>query len=54
MYKVSQLYDYVKSLPRKDGGLNYTEQEKRDYTFQYTHTKVCAETHLSAQILILC
>ena len=35
-YTVAQLYDFVKHIPREDGGLKYTAQEARDYLFNYT------------------
>ena len=35
-YMVAQLYKYVKSVPRADGGLKYTPHEASDYLFRYT------------------
>ena len=35
-YKVAQLYKFVKSVPRDDGGLKYTAKEANDYLFTYT------------------
>ena len=35
-YTVPQLYKIVNTIPRKDGGLKYTAQEKADYLFAYT------------------
>ena len=35
-YTVSQLYDFVKQIPRENGGLKYTEKEAGSYLFNYT------------------
>ena len=34
-YTVSQLYDFVKRIPRSDGGLKYSPDEKSRYLFPY-------------------
>ena len=35
-YKVAHLYNFVKGVPRDDGGLKYTAREANDYLFRYT------------------
>ena len=35
-YNVLYLYKIVNGIPRKDGELKYTAQEKSDYQFNYT------------------
>lgn len=33
---VAELYDFVKALPRSDGGLLYTDAQRAEYSFPYT------------------
>lgn len=35
-YTVAQLYRFVKTLPRKKGGIKYSPDERYKYTFNYT------------------
>ena len=36
---ISELYNAVKQIPRKKGGLNYTEQEASEYLFDYKYAQ---------------
>lgn len=36
VYNIAELYDAVKDIPRKEGGLSYSSKDKSDYGFHYT------------------
>ena len=42
-YNVAQMYAAVKRIPRKDGGLKYTEDERKKYLFSYNHFHCCRD-----------